>query len=357
MRIIDCDSHFIIPEIFDYVEGDLRKNLPEYIVDPRSILVNIKYTSDPITNKMDDNPDNTHCELPGMINIPERLQDLKKMKVDYQMLTPQERAMRFNYSVEKNLAASMAHSYNLTVKKIVDQYPDKFFGAALLPMQDMDLALQELDWVIQNNFKIVYIDYTIYSHSTKHNMAWSTIDRMKEFYKICEENNIVVLIHFLMQHKIPHSPPEKLKLITNGNKMGWIEMFLYDLLSSDVFDQYPNLRMVVTEGAQKNMLKVLPTLKDAYNRDPSLFNGKKYFLDYVKENMFFTIDIEMKESFNLLLENFGSKKLLFSTDYPHVDPSGMNKWNDTNDLLNSNLPRDDLENIAFRNAEKLFRLV
>ena len=64
----------------------------------------------------------------------------------------------------------------------------------------------------------------------------------------------------------------------------------------------------------------------------------------------------MKESFDILMKYIGSKRLLFSTDYPHVDPSGLNKWNDTNDLLNSGLLQEDLENIAFRNAEKLFQL-
>ena len=76
----------------------------------------------------------------------------------------------------------------------------------------------------------------------------------------------------------------------------------------------------------------------------------------MKNNISYTIDIEMKESFDFLMKHFGSSRLLFSTDYPHVDPSGMNKWNDTNDLLNAGLSQEDLENIAYRNAEKLFRL-
>ena len=179
---------------------------------------------------------------------------------------------------------------------------------------------------------------------------------MDEFYKICEENEIVLYTHFSMHHKITFTIPEHIKLIKNNNPMNRLEMSLYDLASSDIFDRYPKLQVVVTEGAQKNMLKVLPVLKEAYARNPSLFKGKKHYLDYFKENIFFTIDIEMKESFNLLFETVGSERLLFSTDYPHTDPSGLNKWKDTDDLYQSNLSQQDLENIAFCNAEKLFQL-
>ena len=56
------------------------------------------------------------------------------------------------------------------------------------------------------------------------------------------------------------------------------------------------------------------------------------------------------------MKYIGSERLLFSTDYPHVDLSGLNKWKDTDDLYAAGLSQIDLENIAFRNAEKLFKL-
>ena len=56
------------------------------------------------------------------------------------------------------------------------------------------------------------------------------------------------------------------------------------------------------------------------------------------------------------MQPIGSDRLLFSTDYPHIDPAGSNKWKDTDDLYAAGLSQRDLENIAFRNAEKLFRL-
>ena len=154
MKIIDCDSHFIVPEIYNYVSDHLKPLLPQLVFGHDGQLTEINYKIDPITNADAKFPNTLHCDLPGMSNILKRIEDLATMQVNKQLLTPQERAMRFNYSVEKNLAAEIAHSYNLITKQIVDTYPDKFFASALLPLQDIDLALAELDWVIKNNFKI-----------------------------------------------------------------------------------------------------------------------------------------------------------------------------------------------------------
>ena len=356
MKIIDCDSHFIMNGIYKHVPSELQSKLPKYIFTEENRLDKINYAVDPVINTDGEGPNTLHCTLPGMSYAPARLEDLVKMKVDIQLIAPQERAMRYNYSVEKELGIAMAHSYNIEIKKIIDANPDKFFAAALIPLQDFDAGIEELKWAIANGFKTIYVDYLYYDYDKKLGVAWSTVDRIKEIFKICEENNVVIFIHFFMHHKIKYEITELAKIITNNATMDFIELFFYDLLTSDILDCFPKLQFVVTEGAQRVVGKILKNLNNAYTSSQDLFKGNKHFISYFKENIFFTIDIEMKESFNILMKYIGSKRLLFSTDYPHVDPSGLNKWNDTNDLLNSGLLQEDLENIAFRNAEKLFQL-
>ena len=80
-------------------------------------------------------------------------------------------------------------------------------------------------------------------------------------------------------------------------------------------------------------------------------------LEYFKNNISVCVDIEKQDSFRFILNNFGSERILFSTDYPHDDESGKNQFNDVNDLLALNLNQIDLENIAFKNAERLFQLL
>lgn len=356
MRIIDCDSHIIMPGIYQHVPEKFQSRLPKYVFTEEKRLDEINYSIDPIVNTGGEGPNTLHCTLPGMSDSPSRLDDLKKMRVDFQLLAPQERAMRFNYSVEKEMGIAMAHSYNLEVKKIIDEYPEKYFGAALLPLQDIDASIKELNWAIENGFKTVYVDYLHYSYDTKLCVPHSTVERIDEILKICEDNNIVLFVHFFMHHNITFDMPEHIKTMVDGEEINFIELSFYDLLTSDILDRFPKLQLLVTEGAQRTIGKILRIIHKAYNEDKKLFKCSRHPIYYMKNNISYTIDIEMKESFELLLKHIGSSRLLFSTDYPHVDPSGMNKWNDTTDLFNAGLSQEDLENIAFRNAEKLFRL-
>lgn len=357
MRIIDCDSHFIMPGIYQHVPEEFQSRLPKYEFDEEERrLTEINYEVDPIVNTGGEGPNTLHCTLAGMSYSDSRLDDLVKMGVDLQLLAPQERAMRFNYSVEKEMGIAMAHSYNLEIKKIIEGRPDKYFGAALLPLQDLEAGIKELYWAIENGFKIVYVDYLHYSYETKLCVPYSAVEGIEEIFRICEENNIVMFVHFFMHHNITFDVPESIKAIANDEPMNFIELSFYDLLTSDILDRFPKLQLVVTEGAQRIMGKILRNLHNAYTNHPEWFKASRHPKYYMKNNISYTIDIEMKESFDFLMKHFGSSRLLFSTDYPHVDPSGMNKWNDTNDLLNAGLSQEDLENIAYRNAEKLFRL-
>ena len=355
MRIIDCDSHCIFPDIFDNVAPEVANRVPKLKFDIESRLVDVIYDKDPLVIPTPA-PASAHNDLPGLCSPQDRIKNLNVMKVDLQLISPQERAMRFDYSVEKHLAASMAHSYNISLKKVIDQYPDKFFGAPLVPLQDMDLALAELDWIIANGFKLVYTDYLHWDTTINKGVAHSLNPRMDEFYKKCEDNNIVLYLHFFMNHNIKFESTNKVQQISNNEEINMWEMAFFDLLSDDVFDKYPKLQVVVAEVIQRSMGKILRILNTAYENNKELFKGTQHPIQYIKKHIFFTIDIEQKESFNILMQYVGSDRLLFSTDYPHIDPSGMNKWKDTDDLLESGLSQEDLENIAYRNAEKLFRL-
>ena len=270
------------------------------------------------------------------------------------MLAPQERAMRFNYSVEKNLAAAMAHSYNIEIKKIVDQYPNKFLAVALIPLQDIDLALKEIDWIMANNFKAIYIDCVAYNNKEAHSSPISSQPRIDEIFAICEKNNIVIYQHHFM-HKITAVSDNDINDILNGQPSSRVNISMYDWITNGIFDRFPNLKVIFSELAEKFVKIVFENLQNAYNE--SKLKCKKHPLLYFQKNIFITIEVENKSNVLYLIEKFGSERLLFNTDYPHIDSAGSNKWNDVDDLYNLNLSPLDLENIAFRNAEKLFKLL
>jgi predicted TIM-barrel fold metal-dependent hydrolase len=129
------------------------------------------------------------------------------------------------------------------------------------------------------------------------------------------------------------------------------------MVSSGVFDRYPALQVVFAEGADRFIPGVYNVISGVYqsNRMPCVL--KRHPVEYFKNNISICVDIEKQDSFRFILNKFGSERILFSTDYPHDDESGKNQFNDVNDLLALNLDQVDLENIAFRNAQRLFHLL
>lgn len=349
MKIIDCDSHFFPPAVFNNVTEQYKQFVPKYEFDSNEKVTKIIFDNDPIkVNYNQMAPINKHCVLPGISSIKHRLEYLDSLGIDKQLLGPQEYAMRFNTSVEPNLAAEMAHSFNIEIKKIVDSYPNRFFSVAMVAVQNMKLTLKEIDWVIENNFKAIYIDIIYLDEYDKGCRPLSTIKDIDLLFEKCEKNNIIIFAHTAMHHaKVSKKYSLQYKSIHKNDTLIDKELLIYDLIVSGLLDRFPKIKIVIAEVYDYLIINCYKNLKNQFKNDP---------LHYFKNNLFIAVDVEKTETLKYMVDEFGSDRLLFCTDYPHEDPFGSNKFNDVKDLKKSILPIKDLENIAYKNAEKLFGL-
>lgn len=352
MKIIDCDSHVLPQTMFQNIPQEHRVNTPRFTFSEEGKLLDVICGRDPIGVAENTSPASAFGEIAGMTNITQRIKDFKKLQITKQLLGPQEWAMRFNYSVDPKLAVEMCKDFNNEVKKIVDSYHEYFFAAAVLPLQNMPEAVKELNRAISNGFKIIYVDQTF--HTRDANMCISQVPGIDEVFDICQKNNVVVFFHGMMHHTYPFQ--DLYRNISHFLPTP-IQLNLYSLIADGVFDRFPTLQVVFAEGADVVAPGVFKVIEQVYNYRRLSNHLKRTPLEYFKNNISFTIDIERTQSFNFLLKTFGSERLLFSTDYPHDDDSGKNQLNDVNDLLALNLPQADLENIAYKNAERLFQLL
>lgn len=78
--------------------------------------------------------------------------------------------------------------------------------------------------------------------------------------------------------------------------------------------------------------------------------------DYLRRNVSFTIETE-EPGLVGAIEFLGAEHFLFATDYPHDDPGGLKKWEDTNLLgANERISEAQKEAICRGNAQRLFKL-
>lgn len=352
MKIIDCDSHYLPPTVFDNVPEHLKHLLPTFDFSIDGKLNRVNFDIDPV-KATEGKPPESFGQVSGVSNIGSRINDFNKLKITRQLLCPQELAMRFNYSVDPELAAAMCRSYNIEIKKIVDAYPDKFFATAMVPLQDMKAATVELNWAIRNGFKAVYLDNSFISADGS-SVPTMCMQGIKDLIEICAMQRITIYFHSMMHHVFPFDDHyRKLQRFLPSP----IHLNIYSLLVSGIFDQYPVLQVVFAEGADIHAMGAYNICQKVYERSHPDITMKADPLHYFKNNISFTVDIERTAMVRSLIKTFGSSRLMFSTDYPHDDESGLNQLKDVDDLLALGLDHADFENIAYKNAERIFRLV
>ncbi len=92
-------------------------------------------------------PDIRHPESEGASDPQARLRDMDVMGVDQAFLYPTWFAEGFHLVEDPDVAYALARAYNNWIADFCKAAPDRLFAAAMLPLQDIDLALEELQRV------------------------------------------------------------------------------------------------------------------------------------------------------------------------------------------------------------------
>jgi predicted TIM-barrel fold metal-dependent hydrolase len=89
-------------------------------------------------------PDIRHAPVPGSWDPGVRLQDMDAMGVDQAFLYPTWFAEGFHLIEDPDVAYALARAYNNWIADFCSAAPDRLYAAAMLPLQNMDFALEEL---------------------------------------------------------------------------------------------------------------------------------------------------------------------------------------------------------------------
>ena len=347
--IIDADSHYLDPDVFKYVNQENKHKIPRFVFDHENRLIKVEFDKDPNFLSCNTLPPWSDNEYAGISNLDSRIEDFKRLSIDFQILNPQELALRFSYLVEKNLATNMAQSYNRRLLEICSEYPNKFAGPGLLALQDIDWSLNEIDWCKKVGINSVIIDNCWPDISDGKAYPLMFTPRFEEICSACQKNNMLLSIHGA-HHKLPpkRSIPQFKAYDSQSISPGFARTSLVGLIISNILDKYPDLKVLLNEGGMNYPLRMYELLKrNEPNRDID-----RYF----QNNFHFTIETEQTDKLLSVIKKIGADKFLFATDYPHNDDGGANKFNDYEDFKNLSISENDFNLIGFKNAINLFQL-
>lgn len=261
--------------------------------------------------------------VPEMVpDARERLRVMDELNIDTQVLSMPAPNV---YFLTGQKALDLAQEVNDTFADLTVKHTGRFLALAVLPMTDPDLALKELDRVLD--------DLDMRGVMLLTNVAGVALDdpKFEAFWQRANERRLLVYIH-------PGVPGEVGLASDYALALG--VMFLADtmlalarLIYSGLLERYPNVRWVFSHlGGTTAMLvdriegyyKLFPECNENISQQPSAFLRRLYF-DTVTRH---------RPALRCAQETFGVDRLVFGSDYPHI-PAGPKPFLEVLDALDA----------------------
>jgi len=260
---------------------------------------------------------------------------------------------------ELQWAGAMAH--NRWLADFCANNPDRHYGVAIIPLLwDVELAVQNTRWCVEHGLKGVMIPAMWGDKDPYHHRKYDS------FWAACEEMGVVVHFHsgpadttnyFGANWPADNNPDLVGAMgIYVSEVMWWLYRPLTFMIWGGVFERFPKLRTVMTEGGTTFMIPPWLRLLDHNYRDvqfsAKLGDFRSHLSlspsEYFQRNIAIGAsciprrDVEIREQ-------VGVRKLMWGSDYPHPEGTWPNTCTMVTDTFKG-FPEQDVRAILGGNA-------
>lgn len=238
----------------------------------------------------------------------------------------------FSYWAQPDDCLTLSEFLNDDIAQLVEKYPKNYVGLGTIPMQDADLAIQELERCKKIGLKGIQIGSNINDENLSE-------DKFFPIFEACQELDLALMVH-----------PWNMMGFKNMTKywLPWLvgmpaetSRAMCSMIFSGIFERLPKLRVnfVHAGGA---FLPTLGRIEHGFNCRPDLVaidnnvNPREYLSKFWVDCI--THDPKMLD---YVLDLQGSKKVTLGSDYPF--PLGdleIGKF-----IEEMNLPKETVEDI------------
>jgi aminocarboxymuconate-semialdehyde decarboxylase len=288
--IIDSHAHIIVPEI-------LREAAPAEEWRPRVVWENgrqfVEYNGKRIGSAT------REFVLPDKI-----LAEVDRSGVEAVLLCPWVSLIRYEAKAEESLAACQVQ--NDALAALSKRYPGRIAGLGLVPLQDVPLAIRELERLMKSGLKGVEI-------GTHVNGVYPGNARFRPFWEACEAFGTFVFIH-PVEGGVRAELSEYYMWNVIGNPME-TTIAAGHLILSGVLEAYPHLKILLAHGGG-TLPYLHGRLDRGFNQRPEIKNVISLPpTEYVKQFYFDTITHDPVVLCSLV-KFVGADHVLLGSDYP-----------------------------------------
>ena len=235
-------------------------------------------------------------------------------------------------------------------------YDNRIFTTPVISLPIVDLAIAELEWVLERGAKAILIrPAPVPGFRGSRSFAFEEFD---PFWKLAVESGVLVTMHasdsgYARYQSDWTGPSEMLPFKDDAFRLATatkrpIEDSMASAICHGLFARHPGLRIAVIENGGswvphllENLAETYKKMPQAFDEDPvATFRRQVYVSPFFEDHM-----VELVEAMG------GTSNILFGSDYPH--PEGLAEPTTYVEHLPKSMGKDDIRKIMGGNLGRL----
>jgi predicted TIM-barrel fold metal-dependent hydrolase len=319
---IDCQSHLFCPDLLDLMEK--RRDSPRVYRKGADRFVVIGEW--------------TRRILPKHTDVPAKLADMDAAGIGMTALSINDPGPEL-FGKEGPAVARLVNDW---VAGVAKQHPTRFFGLCVLPLQDMQACIAELDRCIT---KLGMKGILLYSNNAG---RFPDEPEFRPLFRRAEELDVPILLH--PAYPMTYDATKGYEMAAGLGLMFDTTIALTRIILAGILDQHPKLKLVCPHvggalpylvGRIDHQTMVLKRGAEHIHRAPSEYL-RQIWLDTVSP-----LAMSIRYGYDFV----GPDRLLYASDHPWVDPKMI-----AENVRSLRFPAADESKIFGGNARRLFKL-
>jgi aminocarboxymuconate-semialdehyde decarboxylase len=235
----------------------------------------------------------------------ERLKDMDRLSIGLQCLSPMPELL--SYWLPASDAQVLLRYINDEIASMVTRFPDRFCGLGAVPLQDVELAVRELEYIMSE------LDFRGVELASHVNGVSIADPRFEAFFAAAEKLGAAIFVHALRpigQDRVVGPVSEQAACFP-----GDIGLCAASLITSGMAERHPNLRIAFSHGG--GVLSVLlgrlnrawqlqQKLKEALPHEPLRY-AKRFYYDAI---------VFEPATLRFMTQIYGTSQIVLGSDYP-----------------------------------------
>jgi aminocarboxymuconate-semialdehyde decarboxylase len=325
MKIIDVHAHYCPKAYFTKLES---RNVPPYVRVLANGALDLRY-----------GPGRSSTVREGMYSIDRRLADMDAKGVELQVLSP---LLHGIHMLDAKMGSELCRLVNDDIAEVVQKHRGRFEGFAVLPLQDIDESLAELERSITDlKMRGVVFFSNVEGRFLEDEAFWPLYEKIVEL-------DVPVFIH--PTHPVNDKGMADYGLVSTVGFLYDTTLTMLRIILSGLLERHASLKFILP-----HLGSVIPYITARIDKDRAgpLSSKRKIQRppsEYFKRVYVDTVSLH-EPALKMANESLGSRRLLFGCDCPFW---GLSEGLES--IVKLNLREEDKNNIFFRNAEAILKL-